>query len=260
MGEPPGLLVSTISLGEGRLTDPDSVAREYTKSFTEPLFEPGSTSSYGLPSFLMLGQIVAEVSGRTYIDYVRDKILGPLGMENTDFRYSTDAMVTKRAAPAIPADSVEEFIAQANDVREQKDGAEFIREIDDRHAWLNPYFVLAAPGGLIGPATDVLRFAQMHLNRGELDGVRILSRESVDQMQEMQMSTTGEPLGFGLSWFVEPDKKHPFVEHAGGGAGLWDLMRLYPKDGVAIVMMSNGSGWDRDRMVDAAANVVFSLR
>ena len=79
-------------------------------------------------------------------------------------------------------------------------------------------------------------------------------------MQEMQMSTKGEPLGFGLSWFVVPEGEHPFVEHGGGGTGLWNLMRLYPDDNVAIAMMSNGDGFDRDSVVDAAANVVFSLR
>ena len=79
-------------------------------------------------------------------------------------------------------------------------------------------------------------------------------------MQEMQMSTKGEPLGYGLSWFVDTDGERSYVEHGGGGHGLWDLMRLYPKEGVAIVMMSNGRGFDRGRVLDAAANVVFSMR
>ena len=47
--------------------------------------------------------------------------------------------------------------------------------------------------------------------------------------------------------------------HDGGGVGLWAKMRLYPKEGLAIVLMSNASGWNRDRVADAAANVVFSM-
>jgi len=260
LGEPPGFLVANISLDGRNLTDPDLAARTYLDSFNSPLFEPGSSSSYGLPAYLMLGQIVAEVSGQTYIDYVRDKILIPLGMDKTDFFYKNEFMVAKAAAPAFPAGEVEAFVAMADEIRGPGDGVNWIREVDDRHAWMNPYFVLAAAGGLIGPATEVIRFAQMHLNNGELDGARILSRKSIALMQEMQMSTKGEPLGYGLSWFVDTAGERPHIGHGGGGQGLWDLMRLYPKDGVAIVMMSNGRGFDRDRVVDAAANVVFSMQ
>ena len=209
---------------------------------------------------MMLGQIVAEVSGQPYVAYVREKILAPLGMENTDFTYGNEEMAAKAASGAFPADEVKDFIAMADKIRGKGGGAGFIREVDDRYAWMNPYYVVAAMGGLIGPAPDVIRFAQMHLNGGELDGVRILSPESVSLMQEMQLTTNREPLGFGLSWVVTPEGEHPYIEHDGGGIGLWDKMRLYPKDGVAIAMMSNASGFDRDRVVDAAAYVVFSMR
>lgn len=260
LAEPPEFVVATISLDGRRLTDPHLVARTYLESFTGPLFEPGSSSSYGGPVYVMLGQIVAEVSGQPYVVYAREKILAPLGMENTDFTYSNEEMAAKAASGAFPTDEVEAFIAMADEIRGLGGGADFIREVDDRHAWMNPYYVVASMGGLIGPATDVIRFAQMHLNGGELDGVRTLSPESVSLMQEMQLTTKGEPLGYGLSWFVTPEGEHPYIEHDGGGVGLWDKMRLYPKDGVAIVMMSNGKGFDRDRVVDAAANVVFSMR
>jgi hypothetical protein len=36
-------------------------------------------------------------------------------------------------------------------------------------------------------------------------------------------------------------------------------MRLYPEEGLAILLMSNESGWNRDKLADAAANVVFSM-
>jgi hypothetical protein len=131
--------------------------------------------------------------------------------------------------------------------------------VDDRFAWMTRYNVMAANGGLIGPATEAVRLAQMHLNGGELGGVRILSPEAVALMQEMQLTTTGGPLGYGLAWRVFDEAKHPFVEHDGGGTGLWAKMRLYPEAGLAIVLMSNASGWDRDKVADAAANVVFSM-
>ena len=259
LGEPPGFVVVNLRLDGQPLPDPNLVARRYLEGFTGPMFEPGSTSSYSSPSYQMLGQIVAEVSGQTYIQYAREHILAPLGMENTDFTYSNEEMIQKAAAGAFPADEVEDVITMVDGARGLGDGADFIREVDEHHAWMNRYNVMAAGGGLIGPATEVIRFAQMHLNSGALDGVRILSPESVALMQEMQLSTKGDPLGYGLGWVVVPEGKHAYIEHNGGGVGIWDKMRLYPKDGVAIVLMSNASGFDRDRVADAAANVVFSM-
>jgi CubicO group peptidase (beta-lactamase class C family) len=180
-------------------------------------------------------------------------------MKNTDFTYSNQAMIDQAAAPAFPAAQVEDVVKVVDQTGGQLKGADLIRTVDDRFAWMNRYNVMAANGGLIGPATEVMRFAQMHLNGGELDGVRILSPEAVALMQEMQRSTTGDPLGYGVAWRVHDEAEHPFVEHDGGGVGLWAKMRLYPQEGLAIVLMSNESGWNRDRVADAAANVVFSM-
>ena len=75
----------------------------------------------------------------------------------------------------------------------------------------------------------------------------------------MGLSSKGTPLGFGLGWFVMDDPEHPYVEHAGDGYGIQDLMRLYPNEGFAMVIMSNFQGYDHEGAVDAAANVVFSM-
>ncbi|MBA7470586.1 D-aminopeptidase [subsurface metagenome] len=241
------------------LLDPDLAARKYVEEITGPIFEPGSASAYANPHLLLAGQIVAEVSGKPYIEYVKENILTPLGMKNTDFSYSSDAMIAKAAAHAVPAAQVEGIIDSFNKVWELGDVADLFREIDDKYAWLNHYNTMAAWGGLKGPPVEAIRFMQMHINGGEFEGVRILSPESVALMQEIQFSTKGEPLNFTMGWFVVDDPEHPYVEHAGGGVGIRDLMRLYPNEGVAIVLMSNASGYDELAVVDAAANVVFSM-
>jgi CubicO group peptidase (beta-lactamase class C family) len=251
--------IANLNLDGQPLTDPDRAAREFLEGLSKLMFEPGSSAFYSNPGFVMLGQIVAEVSGQPFVEYVRENILRPLGMVNTDFAYSNQAMITKAAGHAFRAADVENFIPMIDQVKGPVSGAELIREVDDRFAWMTRYNVMAANGGLIGPATEAVRLAQLHLNSGELDGVRILSPEAVALMQEMQLTTTGGPLGYGLAWRVFDEAEHPFVEHDGGGTGLWAKMRLYPEAGLAIVLMSNASGWDRDQVADAAANVVFAM-
>jgi len=259
LGESPEFLLPHIRLDGQTLPDPDRIVKGYLEDFTGPMFEPGSASSYSNAGFLTLGQIVAEISGQPYIEYVQEHILAPLGMQNTDYTYSNPAMIAQAAASTFPASKVDDFITMVDQAGGQVGGADLIREVDDQFAWMNRFNVPAANGGLIGPVTEAMRFAQMHLNGGELDGVRILSPESVALMQEMQFTSTGEPLGYGVSWRVFDDAEHPFVEHDGGGDGLLAKIRLYPQEGLAIVMMSNESGWNRDKVADAAANVVFTL-
>ena len=125
---------------------------------------------------------------------------------------------------------------------------------------MNHYIVgESAGGGLMGPPSDMIRLAQMMLNSGELDGNRIIAPESVALFQEVQIATNGEPLGIGLAWHFGGDAEHPYIEHDGGGQGIAAKLRLYMKDGFAIAIMANGSGFDRNELADAAANVVFSM-
>ncbi|TKJ45609.1 hypothetical protein CEE35_03390 [Candidatus Aerophobetes bacterium Ae_b3b] len=258
--EPADFVVQYLTLEDQPLPDPDQIARRFSKEFTGPGFEPGSASAYSSLNSVILGQIVAEVSGMSYIEYVRENILIPLGMENTDFIYASDAMIEKAAAGAFAANEAEAVIAMVDEIRGRGDGADFVREVDGDLAWMNRFRVFApAGGGLIGPVTEAIRFLGAHLNGGEFEGVRILSPESVSLMREMLLSNTGTPLGFGIGWIILDEVPHPYVEHPGSGYGSQALMRLYPNEGFAVVIMSNFEGYDHEGVVDAAANVVFSM-
>jgi len=67
---------------------------------------------------------VAEVSGKSYIEYARENILIPLGMENTDFTYASEAMIEKAATGAFLTDEVEAVIAMLDEIRGRGDGPE----------------------------------------------------------------------------------------------------------------------------------------
>jgi len=133
---------------------------------------------------------------------VREHILGPLGMVNTDFEYSTDSMVTQAAAPATSLSNRKAMITIIDDARGLDDATSFFRESDENTAWMNHFIVgEAAGGGLMGPVTEMVRYAQMLVKDGELDGVRILSPESVELLRQEQYSTSGEPLGHRTWWW-----------------------------------------------------------
>jgi len=254
-------LMVTLRLDGQPLPNFDSVDRESYEGISNLMFEPGSQSAYVNPTYMTLGQVVASVSGQPYVEYVSEHILNPLGITNTDFTYSNDFIKTNAAAPAVSVNEAETLISLIDESRGLGDGADFFRETGENYTWMNNYIVgESAGGGLMGPATDMIRFAQMLLNEGELDGVRILSPESVALFQEVQTSTSGEPLGIGLSWHFGGDAEHPYIEHDGGGAGIQAKLRIYMKDRFAVAIMANGAGFDRNELANAAANVVFSTQ
>ena len=250
-----------INLDGEPLLDTEHITKTYCEELTRTSFEAGTSAAYSNKHYVLLGQIVAEVSGQPYIEYVRENILKPLGMDNTDFTYSSESMINNAAASAVPIDDTDRFVSALDNYRGLGDSVDFIREVDDQYTWIKRLNCIAASGGLIGPTTDVIRFVWMHLNGGKIDGVRILSPESVALMQEMQLSANGEPLGFGLGWFIEEEGQHRYLEHGGSGWFLGaTMMRLYPDDGLGIIIMSNtGPDYDREDITDVAANVIFTM-
>jgi CubicO group peptidase (beta-lactamase class C family) len=106
----------------------------------------------------------------------------------------------------------------------------------------------------VGPVTDAARVVSMHAKGGLLDGVRILSEDTVNVMRTITVH--GRPFDHGLGWFRKPTdaaRTPSFVEHYGGGGGYHNLMRLYPDPGVGVVVMGNSTAYDVDAVIDRLA-------
>jgi CubicO group peptidase (beta-lactamase class C family) len=127
-----------------------------------------------------------------------------------------------------------------------------------RWTGLRPFLVDgAAYGGLVGTAADAARFLRAHLRDGELDGTRLISAESAAEMRHT--SARGRRRDLGLGWFrpAEARAADPeFVEHLGGGAGFFNVMRAYPSEKVGVVVMGNATKYDVDAVAGLALNYV----
>ena len=62
-----------------------------------------------------------------------------------------------------------------------------------------------------------------------------------------------------MAWHIRDETEHPYIEHGGGGEGVDALLRVYYKDEFAIALQANSGGYSRQDVMDAAANVVFSM-
>jgi len=221
-------------------------------------FEPGDHGEYTNVGYMVLGTVIEAASGQDYEDYVRENVLVPLGMRQTDFVY-TDAMLPHAAVASHPWLSMETaalpFLVT--------NWGSYVRETTDRRMWLNRFYANSAPPtGLIGPATDAARFMAAMLNAGELDGQRILSSESVRMMiyDSHMIGRGGEAdtypgMRYGLGWHIVPERERLRIQHRGGGPGFGSEMRLYPEEGLGMVLIANDTTYDRDAILDLVAQL-----
>ncbi|HTU99725.1 MAG TPA: serine hydrolase domain-containing protein [Luteitalea sp.] len=163
--------------------------------------QPGERFNYGVNTDL-LGAIVEKVSGQSLGAFMKARIFDPLGMPDTAF----DVPAAKRARLASLYQR-EGTKPLANVETIQVPGAERAAipypDPDGR-------LMHSGGGGLFSTADDYARFAQMLLNGGELDGVRILGRKTVASMTANQMTHVTNPgnthQGFGLGVSVRIDQ------------------------------------------------------
>jgi CubicO group peptidase (beta-lactamase class C family) len=148
------------------------------------------------------------------------------------------------------------------------DPGALIRQRSGRTLWLNRVYIDPLPSsGLIGSAPDVARLLLAYLNEGELDGVRILSPQSVALMThgsqlpgEGPNMATYEHGQHGLGWYAIPEGQRLRLQHHGGGPGFATTMRLYPQEGLGIAILANGTDLDRDGIADRLAQIDWSVR
>lgn len=182
------------------------------------LAPPGTRFEYSDLGFILLGEIVERVSGSGLDAFARQSLFQPLGMPDTDFR-PADA---RRCAPT-----------------EERDGLTIRGVVDDPRAYR--LGGVAGHAGLFASASDLARFAQMLLRQGELDGVRVLSEQSVAELlRPRRLRGATRTLGFDVQSSYALGRGQLMSERALGhggytGTSLW----LDPEHDLFVVLLSN---------------------
>jgi CubicO group peptidase (beta-lactamase class C family) len=170
-------------------------AQMLTKLAALPLCcQPGTMFEYSM-STDVLGALVEVLSGMDLNRFFNERIFGPLGMKDTGFLLNEH----NRTRLALPN----------NDPANKVQAAQYIYDPARAPAWYS------GGGGLFSTASDYVRFAQMLLNEGELEGVRLLAHKTVELMTSDHL-----PPGLGFGTFTqELGASAPLPEY-GQGYGL----------------------------------------
>jgi CubicO group peptidase (beta-lactamase class C family) len=177
--------------------DRDEPIRETVSRMAALPFEahPGERFVYGYSTDI-LGAVVEVVSGMPLDEFLRTRIFEPLGMHDTHFYLPLE----KRERLSVVYSAVDGGLAPAPDPGGMVGQGAYV---------VGPRMSYSGGAGLLSTARDYARFLQMVLNGGELDGVRILSRKSIELMTVNHVGDLlagGAPgTGFGLGFQVLED-------------------------------------------------------
>ncbi len=198
---------------------------------TKGRFEPGTSWSYSNSGYVLLGLVVARVSGKPFPEFLRDRILRPLGMTHTLAYEHGKTEVPQRA------------------FGHTKEGAGF-READQ-----SPTSATLGDGGVYSSIEDLARWDEA-LRTNELLSPGLMkpattpvtlvdgSRPRWPAEPGEDNLAPGEPVAYGFGWFLDPWRGHARMWHHGSTRGFRTAIERFTDDGITVVILANRDDLD----------------
>ena len=195
---------------------------EYYRGRLSPEIYPGEKWSYANHAFAVLAQLIEDISGEPFDQYMRMHVFEPLGMLKTDY---------------ILSERVRAELAQGYT---WKKGA-FVPY---------PYLRLNTPGcgGIFSSVREMAKYATALMNGGENELGRIVKPATLKMMMTSQLESDPRVFSMGLGFFLEHYGKYLVAEHSGGWPGFISSLRVVPEAKVALMAFTNVSNGAPDRI------------
>ena len=218
----------------------DQLMRYLSEEKYRLLGPPGAQFSYSNEAFGLLGAIIERTSGRTYERYVDDEILRPAGMRSTIF----DTGILFRQ-PEVTTLYSPRWKGRRHSLAPSEE-------------WWEDSSLRAA-GSLRTNVRDLLRYLQLYLTQGRVDGERVVEARSIQAMTRPHVPIEpGLYYGYGVS--VRPDYHGTvLVTHSGGLKGVSSQFAVAMRKGVAGVALSNADGAPVAPWLAAGVNLSLGL-
>jgi CubicO group peptidase (beta-lactamase class C family) len=223
---------SGLGLGAGDLMffpdGSDFTMKDILSNFQyfEPVSAFRTKFDYDNLLYLVAGEVIKRVSGISWEEFVKTRILVPLQMDNT---YSSLSQMIDRRNLAIPHST----------------GTGTIRTIPVYQEMVN-----GAAGGIVSNVDDLSNWMLVHLNKGKygknLEN-RLFSESSQREMWKIHTPTDANPnprynshfAGYGLGWFLSDTKGYLNVNHTGGLPGMLSKTIMIPDLNLGVVVLTN---------------------
>ncbi len=220
---------------EYRLNKPFGIKEGIEVFKADPLlFEPGTGYHYNSYDWVLVSLAMQEASGLPFQDYVKAKVLEPLGMRNT-----------------IPESTLQGPISDAS----QQSLATFYSKSQGKFgtaAPVNNFFKLAG-GGYLSTSEDIAKLGQAYLEG------RIADHGVISQFLTA-MEVNGISTYYGLGWQVCQDAKgRPYYGHVGNGVGGYSNFFVYPEEQMVFAVLVNCTDPKIQEILDQVMGLLIDL-
>jgi CubicO group peptidase (beta-lactamase class C family) len=199
----------------GQQEDPRGALTRYTLSLKDRklIFDPGESWAYSNMAFEVLGNLIEKVSGMAFEAYIKQYILNPLKMNQSNF------LIDEKLRPLYT------------------DG--HVRELKIKVSPTYPYNPKHAPSSTLhSNVVDMCHWAVANLYRGEYQNQRILKSSSYNLLWR-PYTKAYDALSIGLSWFLSSQEGELKIEHGGGDLGFSTHFSMKPRKMNALVVLTN---------------------
>ncbi len=191
----------------------------------KPRFPAGEKFEYSNSGYMLLAQIVERVSGERFAAFVQREIFDPLAMR--------ESVLYDERTPPIPN--------RASSYRQ--DGKGF-QEID-----YTPFNHIYGEDNVVATIGDVGRWVQ------GLDSARLVGRPTLELAYTPGRTRTGESTRYGFGWFVGRSLGVPVITHGGSWIGFRTVIRRYPEQHFAVIVLANWAQADPEAVAARVAGV-----
>ena len=208
-------------------------------------FAPGTSWSYSNSGYVVLGLIVARVSGQPYGEFLRARIFSPLHMDHTIVYLKGKNEVANRA------------------YGHSKDGTA-LKETDQ-----SPTSATLGDGGIYSNLEDLAKWddALRHHTLASSDEMRpaltpaTLLKGLPTLWPQAQPSDDnlhpGKPVSYGFGWFLDPYESHPRMWHTGGTMGFRTVIERFTADNLTIITLANRTDVDPESLARKTADILL---
>ena len=211
----------------GSEIDRDEILRR--ARFLKPSWSLRSTFGYQNIMYLAAGQLIAKVSGKTWDEFIQQRIFAPLSMSASSTSISAFKTADNVSSPHAKVDEKVQVISWRN--------------IDN----------IAPAGSINSNVLDMAQWVRLQLDQGSIQNNRVFSAAAAKEMHASQTIIRFEPpyamyypeahfLNYGMGWFLSDYRGRKVVEHGGAIDGMRAQVALIPEEKLGLVILSNLNG------------------
>ena len=207
-------------------------------------FVPGTSWAYSNSGYVVLGVVVARISGMPYRDFLQKRVFKPAGMKHSIVYQKGINEIRQRAYGH--SKEKDQFVEtdQSPTSATLGDGGVY-SNLQDLSMWdeaLQNHTLLSEKE--MAPAWTAVRLA---------DGSEPRSPEQPDE----QSLAPGKPVSYGFGWFLEPYKDHPRMWHTGGTMGFRTVIQRFTRDRLTIIILCNRLDLDPKDLAEKVADLIL---